>query len=297
MELRQVSMKLHQKMGRASRALCSTLLSVAAVTPMFQLHAQATTPIQDHSPGLDQGYFDMYNVNFPAAHNVFQQWLAQHPEDGLAAASDAAAYLFGEFDRLHIIDVQLFADQSRFDNRSRLTPDPAVRKSFDDRTAQAEKLADAALQRNPKDARAFYTKTLVYGMRSDYALMIDKKDLAALSLTKQASAYSKQALAIDPHMYDAYLASGVENYMLSLKPVAVRWILGITGASTDKEQGIKLLSLTANQGHYLAPFARMMLAVAAIRDGNPQQARSILITLSKQYPGNTLYDRQLARIH
>ena len=106
-------------------------------------------------------------------------------------------------------------------------------------------------------------------MRSDYALMIDKKDLAALSLTKQASAYSKQALAIDPHMYDAYLASGVENYMLSLKPAAVRWILGITGASTDKEQGIKLLTLAANQGHYLAPFARMMLAVAAIRDGNP----------------------------
>jgi hypothetical protein len=41
----------------------------------------------------------------------------------------------------------------------------------------------------------------------------------------------------------------------------------------------------------------MMLAVAAIRDGNPQQARSILIALSKQFPGNTLYDRQLARIH
>ncbi len=302
MELRQVRMKLHQKMGRVSSTISFTLLAVLAAAPVGQLHAQstpliATTPIQDHSAGLDQGYFDMYNVNFPAAHKVFQQWLAQHPEDGLAAASDAAAYLFGEFDRLHIIDVQLFADQSRFDNRSRLTPDPAVRKAFDDRTNQAEKLADAALQRNPKDARAFYAKTLVYGMRSDYALMIDKKDLAALSLTKQASAYSKQALAIDPHMYDAYLASGVENYMLSLKPAAVRWILGITGASTDKEQGIKLLTLTANQGHYLAPFARMMLAVAAIRDGNPQQARSILIALMKQYPGNTLYERQLARIH
>jgi hypothetical protein len=261
------------------------------------LAAQLPSPIQDHSPGLDQGYFYLYDVNFPAAHQVFQQWLNQHPEDGLAAASDAAAYLFGEFDRLHIIDVQLFADQSRFDNRSKLTPDPAVRKAFDERTAQAARLADAALARNPRDARAFYTKTLVYGMQSDYALMIDKKDLTALSLTKQASGYSKQALALDPKMYDAYLASGVENYMLSLKPAPVRWILGFTGASTDREEGIKLLTLTANQGHYLAPFARMMLAVAALRDGNPQQARSILTALSKQFPGNTLYDRQLARIH
>jgi len=265
-------------------------LATLALTP---LQAQ----IADHSPGLDQGYFYMYDVNFPAAHTFFQGWLAQHPEDGLAAASDAAAYLFGEFDRLHIIDVQLFADQSRFDNRSRLTPDPAVRKAFGDRTDQATRLADAALARNPRDARALYTKTLVLGMQSDYALMIDKKDLAALSLTKQASAYSRQVLALDPRMYDAYLASGVENYMLSLKPAALRWILGVTGASTDKEEGIRLLTLTANQGHYLAPFARMMLAVAAIRDGNPQQARSILTALAKQYPDNTLYDRQLARIH
>jgi hypothetical protein len=272
-------------------------LVALAILALACARAPLQAQIYDHSPGLDQGYFYLYDVNFPAAHTVFQQWLAEHPDDGLAAASDAAAFLFSEFDRLHIIDVQLFADQSRFDNRTRLTPDPAVRKAFDDRIAQATRLTDAALARNPKDARALYTKTLLYGMQSNYALMIDKRDLAALSFTKQASAYGAQALAIDPHMYDAYLASGVENYMLSLKPAPVRWILGFTGAATDKEQGIKLLTLTATQGHYLAPFARMMLAVAAIRDGNPQQARSILIALSKQFPGNTLYDRQLARIH
>ena len=230
-------------------------------------------PITAASTGLDRGYFDMYDVNFAAAHTVFQHLLAQHPDDALAAASDAAAYLFGEFDRLHIIDVELFADQSRFDSRSRLTPDPAVRKAFDDRCAQANRLADAALQRNPRDATAFYVKTLVSGMQSDYALMIDKRDLAALSLTKQASVYSRQALALNPTMYDAYLASGVENYMLSLKSAPLRWLLGVTGAATDREEGVRLLTLTANRGHYLAPFARMMLSVAALRDGHPQQAR------------------------
>lgn len=298
-------MKLQQSaasLDRPRRQTLKIVFATLAFGPILSLAtlpaaAQLPSPIVDHSPGLDQGYFYMYDVNFNAAHGVFQQWLNQHPDDGLAAASDAAAYIFGEFDRLHIIDVQLFADQSRFDNRTRLIPDPNVRKSFDDRIAQATRLADAALARNPKDAHALYTKTLIYGLQSDYALMIDKKDLTALSLTKQASGYSKQALAIDPKMYDAYLASGVENYMLSLKPAPVRWLIGLTGGSTDKEEGIKLLTLTANQGHYLAPFARMMLAVAAIRDGNPQQARSILTALSKQFPGNTLYDRQLARIH
>jgi hypothetical protein len=245
---------------------------------------------------LDSGYRDLYNLDFASAHEKFRAWLVAHPEDPLGASSDAAGYLFGEFNRLSIIDVELFADQSRFDSRGKLTPDPAVRKAFDERADQADQLADAALRRNPKDANALYAKTMVCGMRSDYALMIEKRDLAALSYSKQASALSKQALAIDPKMYDAYLASGVENYMLSLKFAPVRWILGWTGAGTSREEGIRLLRVTAAQGHYLAPFARMMLAVAAIRDGHPQEARDILTSLSKEYPKNDLYIRQRDRI-
>jgi hypothetical protein len=245
---------------------------------------------------IDQGYRDLYNLDFPSAHAVFQQNLAAHPENPLPAVSDAAAYLFSEFDRLHIIDVELFADQSRFDNRSKLTPDPAARKGFDDRTEQAGRLADAALKRNPNDANALYVKTCISGMRSDYALLIEKRDLTALNFSKEASAYSKQALAADPTLYDAYLASGVENYMLSLKPAPIRWILGITGAATNKDEGIRLLRITASKGHYLAPFARMMLAVAALRDNHPKEAKGILIALSKEYPRNTLYQREIARI-
>jgi hypothetical protein len=284
-------------MKRFAKYLLPILGLVAGVVSAASAQVTTPNPITAASTGLDRGYFDMYDVNFAAAHTVFQQLLAQHPDDALAAASDAAAYLFGEFDRLHIIDVELFADQSRFDNRSRLTPDPAVRKAFDNRCTQANQLAEAALKRNPKDATAFYVKTLVSGMQSDYALMIDKRDLAALNLTKQATVYSRQALALNPTLYDAYLASGVENYMLSLKSAPLRWLLGVTGAATDRQEGVRLLTLTANQGHYLAPFARMMLSVAALRDGRPQQARAILIALSKQYPDNSLYERQLARMH
>jgi hypothetical protein len=266
-------------------------LALAAIL-LFALPAAHAAP----ETGLDLGYRDMYNLDFASAHTHFAAWLQEHPEDPLGAASDAAAYLFSEFDRLSIIDVQLFADQSRFDSRGKLTPDPAVRKAFEDRADQANRLADAALVKEPHDANALYAKTLVCGMRSNYALMIDKRDLAALSFSKQASALSRQALAIRPTMYDAYLASGVENYMLSLKFAPLRWVLSWTGAGTNREEGIRLLRVTASQGHYLAPFARMMLAVAAIRDGHPQEARDILTALSKEFPRNNLYTRERDRI-
>jgi len=246
---------------------------------------------------LDLGYVDLYNLDFPAAHGQFDSWIRTHPEDPLGTASDAAAYLFGEFDRLSVIDVQLFANQSQFDSRGRLTPDPVVRKSFERRADQTNQLADAALARNPKDANALYAKTLVCGMRSDYALMIDKHDVEALSYSKQASALSRQTLALNPTLYDAYLASGVENYMLSLKWAPLRWVLSWTGAGTDKAEGLRLLNITATKGHYLAPFARMMLAVADIRDGQPQKARDILTFLSQEFPHNSLYVRERDRIH
>ena len=284
----EISTRNHQTVMRFHTPL---LILVLLLLPL-RLHA--ATPLGNNP--LDAGYHDMYNLQFLAAHLKFQQWMHDHPEDPMGPVSDAAAWLFGEFDRLHVIDVQLFADQSRFDNRQRLTPDPTVRKNFDDLNAKASTLADQALQRNPNDANALYVKTLVSGMRSNYALMIEKRDLAALNYSKEASAYGKQVLAKDPTRYDAYLASGVENYMLSLKSAPIRWILGMTGAATSREEGIRLLRLTAADGHYLAPFARMMLAVAALRDNRPSEARDILTALSKEYPQNTLYAQELARI-
>src|SRR5882762_7699250 len=97
---------------------------------------------------LDDGYCNMYNLDFTTAHVNFGVWMKNHPEDPLGPVSDAAAFLFSEFDRLHIIDVQLFANQSRFDSRSKLTPDQNVRKSFEDRLNQASGVADAALKKN-----------------------------------------------------------------------------------------------------------------------------------------------------
>src|SRR5580698_4688425 len=210
-----------------SRSRKTILILLLLLLPVLEpVLAPAATPFGSNL--IDQGYHDMYNLQFLDAHLKFEQWIASHPEDPMGPISDAAAWLFGEFDRLHVIDVQLFADQSRFDNRQRLTPDPTVRKNFDDQTAKASTLADQVLQRNPNDATALYVKTLVSGMRSDYALMIDKRDISALNYSKEASAFSKQVLAIDPRRYDAYLASGVENYMLSLKSAPIRWILGMT---------------------------------------------------------------------
>jgi hypothetical protein len=238
----------------------------------------------------------MYNLDFATAHGTFQSFMREHPEDPIGPVSDAAAYLFSEFDRLGILDMELFADDERFVNRARPTPDPMMRRLFDERTGHAEVLINQALVRNSKDADVLYARTLLCGLRSDYAGLIDKSNFAALKWTKLASKYADEALRIKPDLYDAHLATGIENYMLSLKPAPVRWIVGLAGLGSDKQRGISEVRLVAEHGHFLAPFARLMLAVAELREGHKHQAKLLLAGLAQEFPQNTLYSRQMNRI-
>jgi hypothetical protein len=275
---------------RRSTPILLLLLLLASSSAFSHAAPLTGTPLND-------GYHAMYNLDFAAAHNHFQQWMTAHPDDCLGSASDAAAYIFTEFDLLGVLDIELFADDNRFTSRKRPDIDPALRQGFQSRIAQSEHLADVAIQRNPNDANAYYCKAVTSGMQADWASLIDRHEYGAFRFSELASKYAKQALAISPTLYDANLAVGIENYMLSLKAAPIRWILGMTGAGTNKAEGVRLLKLTAEQGHYLAPFARLMLAVGELRDGRTQQGKAILIGLSQEFPQNTLYQRQIARLH
>ena len=73
----------------------------------------------------------MYNLDFDGAHRSFELWQRQHPEDPLGPVSDAAAYLFGEFDRLHILQSQFFVEDNAFRGMNKPVADPTVRRRFE----------------------------------------------------------------------------------------------------------------------------------------------------------------------
>jgi hypothetical protein len=238
----------------------------------------------------------MYNLDFPAAHKTFEAWKLAHPDDPMGSVSNAAAYLFSEFDRLHILEVELFTDNTKFLNRAQPTPDAGVKSAFDGELNRADQIADRILARTPGDKNAQFAKIMAGGLRSDYLALIEKRNLASLSYTKQARALAEKLIAEDSSYYDAYIAVGVENYLLGLNSAPVRWLLRLGGAETNKDAGLDKLRITAEKGRYLAPFARLLLAVAALRDKDPQTAKRLLTDLSNEFPQNDLYRRELARI-
>jgi hypothetical protein len=247
-------------------------------------------------PVIESGYRQMYNLDFNQAHQTFVAWEKDHPNDPLGTVSNAAAYLFAEFDRLNILHSEFFVEDSLFRRRPKVTADPAVRKAFDAELAKSEQLADAILAHSPRDTDALFVKIMALGLRADFEALIERRYLDSLKVMKTSRATAEQLLAIEPAYYDAYLAVGVENYLLSLKPAPVRWFLQMNGAETDRARGIENLRLTAEKGHYLCPYARLLLAVAALRNKDRAQARDILSKLASEFPHNRLYSEELARL-
>jgi hypothetical protein len=72
-------------------------------------------------------------------------------------------------------------------------------------------------------------------------------------------------------------------------------MLQMGGIQTDKEQGIRELEQTAAHGNLLKPFAKLLLAVAALRDKNDTLGCDLLHELATAYPRNPLYTNNVAQ--
>jgi hypothetical protein len=225
---------------------------------------------------LDQGYRHMYNLEFVAAHQNFQEWERLKPDDPLGPVSDAAAYLFSEFDRLHILQSEFFTHDQHFMTDHKLLPDPELKREF---LAALQASRMLAARAPSGDCNAQFASILANGLESDYLALIEKRYGASFQKMKTGRALAERLLAADSTYYDAWIAVGVENYMLSVKPAPVRWLLRIGGGQTDRALGIE-----------------MMLAVAALRDNNAHQAKSLLLALESEYPRNPLYRQEIARL-
>lgn len=248
------------------------------------------------SAGLEGGFLRLYDLDFTGAQKEFESWEKSNPENPMGPVSEAAGVLFSEFNRLGVLEAQFYEDDSIFAARKKYQADPGQRARFEQQLSRAEDLARSRLSRDARDRDALLAMTLANGLRSDFAALIEKRNLASLHYTKEATAWAQQLLAADPTCYDAHLASGVSRYIIGSMVAPVRWLLRLGGVSGDKTGGIAELQITAARGRLLAPFARILLAIAYVREKEFPRAHELLLALQRDFPNNTLFGRELARL-
>ena len=261
-------------------------------TLISALCAIAASPAWPAETALEQGYRHMYNLEFAQAHQSFAEWQSLHPDDPMAPASDAAAYLFSEFDRMHILQSEFFVHDQHFITDHKLTPDPTLKRKFEAALEATRRLSG----RSPSDPNSMFASLLASGLHSDYMALVEKRYAGSFQEMKTARQEAERLLAAEPGYCDAWVAVGVENYMLSVKPAPLRWLLRLAGGETDRVLGIQKLTLAAEKGHYLAPFERLLLAVASLREKDAGHALDLMERLAREYPNNPLFVQELARM-
>jgi hypothetical protein len=248
------------------------------------------------STALDRGFSGLYNLDFADAQKDFSTWQQQHPDDPVGPVSQAAGYLFSEFHRLGVLEAQFFENDQAFFARGKLSPDPGVHQQFQAALDRAQSLAHARLNHDGEDHDALFALTLASGLQADYSALIEKRNMASLHYTKEASLWAQQLLAICDDCSDALVATGFSKYIIGSMAAPVRWLMRMGGLPGDKQGGIADLQNTATHGHYLAPFARILLAIAYVRNKDKPRALQELALLRTQFPGNTLFPREISRL-
>src|ERR1051326_3060285 len=195
-----------------------------------------------------------------------------------------------------ILQSELFASDDRYTTRQPVAPDSSSRERFESALERSEKLANQALATNQSDENALFALALVYGLRADYAALIEHHDFAALRFSQTGNGWAQKLLAISPRFYDAYVPTGIQKYLVSLKPAPVRWILRLRGIKGNQDEGIRELQLASSKGLYLGLFASILLAVAHLRKQEREEALTLLIGLREQLPHNSLFLEEVVKL-
>ena len=246
-------------------------------------------------PALSAGFDLLYEQRFAEAREAFASWEYRNPEEPFGEVAVSASYLFEELSRQGVLTSNFFLDEKKFLHGIDGKPDPERMRHFREGLVRARQLARDRQKANPNDGEALFALTLPAGMESDASTILEKNHLEGLKRMKEANKYAKQLLAQHPDATDAYIAPGIANYIVGSLNSGARFALWFDGIHGDKKLGMEQVAKTAENGRYLRPFAKIILALAARRENQNALAQRLLRELKEQYPDSALFASEYAK--
>src|SRR6266436_4788463 len=271
------------------------LLLLSPIAGLAREASDVGSPSFTTDPELSAGFDLLYQQEFAEAREGFANWASRNPQQPFGQVAVAASYLFEELSRQGVLTSDFFLNEKKFLHGIDGSPDPERMSHFRDAVARARELAAERQKTNPKDGEALLALTLAAGMESDAESILQKKHLAGLKRMKKANEYAKELLAEHPDATDAYIAPGIANYIIGSQSAGTRFMLRFGGIHGDKKLGMEQVARTAENGRYLRPFAKIILALAARREKQTALAQKLLRELSEQYPDNELFASEYAK--
>jgi len=289
--------------ARVSVAICLAVALLHAPAARAQEALEPASPPAvprmeaDPSAGmLDTGFHALYELKFKEAREQFLAYQKARPDDPLGKVAEAASYLFEQFNDKGVLTSEFFLNDDKFLGGVEGSAAENRNSNFLKANHEARAVAKKRVKSDPRDAHGLLVLTMTDGMESNYMAMIEKKQLPALSLMRQAESEANSLLAINPDEKDAYVALGMSNYVIGCLPGYKKAFLWFGGVHGDRNRGIQQMQSAAEHGHYLQPFAKILLALAYEREHQSERAHPLLVSLSAQFPSNPIFAQELELI-
>jgi len=264
--------------------------------PFVALMAFAASQQVAGPPLVSEAFHQMYSSDFSGAQSTIGHYIAEQPQDPLGYAVRGSAYLFSELDRMGILESEFFESDRRISDKKKIRPDRQARDGFYAAVDRAQALAQATLDKNPDNPQALFAMCLALGELVDYMALVEKKQIASLSVNKRAYRDAKHLIQVDPSFTDAYLTTGFTEYLVGTLPLVVRWFVKFDDVQGNKEQGFRNLRMVADSGNYLKPLAKILLAAGYLREKKPLESQKLLGDLSREFPANTVIQKEFAKV-
>jgi tetratricopeptide (TPR) repeat protein len=165
------------------------------------------------------------------------------------------------------------------------------REYFDKFFEQSEKvisICEKLIDQNENDYTSKFYLAGIYGYRG-LLYQTDNSILKAVWDGKKGFSLLKQIVKEKPDMYDAYLGTGLFDYLLSKIPKSYSWVLSVLGYSGDLENGINELKIAEEKGTYTKQEARFYLSQFLFFENRFDEAFYYIKKLMKEYPENSLF--------
>ena len=247
-------------------------------------------------PELNAGFDLLYVQKFAEARQIFANWEFRNREDPFGEVAMAASYLFEELYLQSVLTSDFFLNDKKFLHGIDGRPNPERMRHFGEALTRARELAKVRQKTNPNDGEALFALTLAAGMESDAESILQKKHMNGLRCMKEANKYAGRLLANYPEATDAYIALGIANYIIGSQSAGSRFALWFDGIHGDKKLGMEQVAIAAENGRYLRPFAKIILALAACRENQAGLGRKMLRELIERYPDSELFASEYAKV-
>lgn len=236
----------------------------------------------------DRAYQAAYNLDYDEAIGLARDAVRAGPDDPRAHRTLATVLWLEIIFQRGAVTIDPYVNGALKGSSTLLPAPAALDASCRDETARAIALAQAWVDREPKNLDAEFELGAAYALQASYVASVTGNNTAAFGSARRAYDAESSVLERDPSRQGAAVVVGLYRYIVSTLALPSRLFAYLAGFSGGKERGIEMLESVAKGGEAHVEAGVSLLWIYT-REGRHVDALNIATRLAKEFPGNRLF--------